>query len=467
MSKRWTIVFAVFCLVCVGMPLFVQGQSLNDSKIRYELLKKLICKVDKSKPMKQGGGFIVSPDCTRVAYVVCEKVKEFIVVDGKENKRYDCISDRYPIFSPDSKRVAYIAQQGEKQFVVVDDEEGKGYDGIWEGSLIFSPDSRQLAYVAQIGNEDFVVVNGIEEKHYEAVGDIAFSSDSKQLAYVAQKGNKQFVVVDGKEDKQYDNIKSLIFSPDKNKIAYIATEGDKQFVVVGGKEDKQYDNIKSLIFSPDGKRLAYIAEQDDEEFVVLDGVEQKHYYGIYSFVFSPDSKRFAYVANLTAPRDDVKMTSSPIPNVTPVLNVATISYADPIPIVPGSTPPQSLKFVVIIDGKESEIQYNGLRTAFLKFSPDSKRFACSVYYDSGSGITFVDGKRLSRFGGIPFFSPDSKRIAFINRNSIFIIDDSYFENYGSIGEKVIFDSPNSLHWVALERDVNQNALCVLVKIKIK
>lgn len=466
MSKRWVTMFAVCCLVCVGMPLFGQGQSLNDSKIRYELLKKLICKVDKSKPIRQGGGFIVSPDCTRVAYVVCEKVKEFIVVDGKENKRYDRISERYPIFSPDSKRVAYIAQQGEKQFVVVDEKEEKGYDGIWEGSLIFSPDSKQLAYVAQIGNEDFVVVNGKEEKHYDAVGDIAFSPDSKQLAYVAQKGNKQFVVVDGKEDKQYDNIKSLIFSPDKNEIAYIATEGDKQFVVVGGKEDKQYDNIKSLIFSPDGKRFAYIVKQDYEEFVVLDGVEQKHYYGIYSFVFSPDSKRFAYVANLTAPRDDIKMTSSPIPNVTPVSNAAPIRPAPTIPIIPGSTPPQSPKFVVIINGKESEIQYYGFDFASLKFSPNSKRFAYSVYYDSGRGITFVDGKLLSQFRGIPFFSPDSNRIVFINRNSIFI-DDSYFEGYNLIGEKVVFDSPSSLHWIALERDVNQNALFVLVKIKIK
>ncbi len=463
MSKRWTMIFAVCCLVCAVMPLFVQGESEQDSKLRYEFLKKLICKVDKPKPMKQPGRFIVSPDCTRVAYVICENGKEFVVVDGKENKQYDRIGEMYPIFSPDSKRVAYIAQQGEKQLVVVDDEEGKGYDGIWEGSLIFSPDSRHLAYVAQRDNEDFVVLNGREEKHYEAIGDFAFSPDSKQLAYVAQKGNKQFVVVGDKEEKQYDNIKSLIFSPDKNKIAYIATKGDKQFVVVGGKEEKQYDNIKSLISSPDSKRLAYIAKQDHEEFVVLDGIEQKHYYGIDSFVFSPDSKRFAYVANITAPRDDV----TPIPNDIPVQNVASIPNAPPRPILPGLISPQSPKFVVIIDGKESEMQYYGRGTTFLKFSPDSKRFAYSSY-DSGREITIVDGKPFLQYGGIPFFGPDSKRIVIISRNisrrSIFI--DGSEVGY-LIGEKVVFDSPNSFHWVTLERDVNQNTLCVLVKFKIK
>jgi len=454
MSKRWIVIFAVCCLFCADMPLFVQGQSPNDSSLRYELLKKLICKVNKSKPIRQGGRFIVSPDCTRVAYVVCEKGKEFVVVDGKENKQYDRIGEQYPIFSPDSKRVAYIAQQGKKQFAVVDEKKGKGYDGIWEGSLIFSPDSKQLAYVAQKGDEQFVVVNGKEGKHYEAVGDIAFSPDSKYLGYVAQKGNKQFVVVDGKEDKQYDNIKSLIFSPDNNKIAYIATEGDKQFVVVGDKEDKQYDSIKFLLFSPDGKRLAYIAKQDYEEFVVLDGVEQKHYYGIYSFLFSPDSKRFAYVANVTAPRDAIKMTSSPIPNI------------------PVSMAPQPPRYVVIIDGKESETQYYGFDFASLKFSPDSKRFVYSYPLDDSTGrrITIVDGKPISRFRdiplGIPFFSPDSKRIAFVNQRSI-VIDEKVVENYNLIGGKVVFDSPNSLHWINLERDANQNTLCVLVKVKIK
>jgi hypothetical protein len=104
-------IFAVCCLVCAVMPLFVQGESEQDSKLRYEFLKKLICKVDKPKPMKQPGRFIVSPDCTRVAYVICENGKEFVVVDGKENKQYDRIGEMYPIFSPDSKRVAYIAHK--------------------------------------------------------------------------------------------------------------------------------------------------------------------------------------------------------------------------------------------------------------------------------------------------------------------------------------------------------------------
>jgi hypothetical protein len=70
----------------------------------------------------------------------------FVVVDGKEEKKYDNIGGT--IFSPDSKRVAYVAGVGDKEFMVVDGKEEKIYDAIV--GTIFSPDSKRVAYVALV-----------------------------------------------------------------------------------------------------------------------------------------------------------------------------------------------------------------------------------------------------------------------------------------------------------------------------
>src|SRR3972149_2001345 len=70
---------------------------------------------------------IASPDLRRVARIAREGNKEFVVIDGKEGKRYDNIFD--VVFSPDGKRLAYMARLGERDSVVFDGQEGKQYDG--------------------------------------------------------------------------------------------------------------------------------------------------------------------------------------------------------------------------------------------------------------------------------------------------------------------------------------------------
>ncbi|MDL5502050.1 MAG: hypothetical protein QSU88_02435, partial [Candidatus Methanoperedens sp.] len=107
-----------------------------------------------------------SPDGKRIAYAAREGDKWFVVVDGKEGKRYDDILKHTPVFSPDSKRIAYAAREGNKWFVIeettdgnkfkniitfragnddakdsVNSNIGNQYDAIIEGSLLFSPDS--------------------------------------------------------------------------------------------------------------------------------------------------------------------------------------------------------------------------------------------------------------------------------------------------------------------------------------
>jgi hypothetical protein len=78
----------------------------------------------------------ISPDNRHVAYLAVEKkflsgVKWFVVLDGKELKKYDSIGINSLIFSPDSTHLAYMVFQDKKQFVVVDEAEGKQYYGIF------------------------------------------------------------------------------------------------------------------------------------------------------------------------------------------------------------------------------------------------------------------------------------------------------------------------------------------------
>jgi len=214
MSKKGLIAlcFAVF-LLCIGIAVYAQERSADRM-----VSEKFITQIDFSSLIPES--FKASPDGRRVAYVAKAGNKMFVVVDGKEEKRYDGIGKGSLIFSPDSKRVAYVAKSADKWFVVVDGKEEKEYDSISmfsrlkdvgvKGSVIFSPDGKRVAYWTEAktkaGSVLCVVVDGKEEKQYDGIGSPIFSPDSKRVAYVAKLGNMEFVVVDGKEGKRYDEI---------------------------------------------------------------------------------------------------------------------------------------------------------------------------------------------------------------------------------------------------------------------
>jgi hypothetical protein len=83
-------------------------------------------------------------------YVVRGGNKCFIVIDGKEGKRYDDIAVGSFVFSPDGKHWAYVAQENDKQFVIVDGKEGKQYNSIITiggGRIIFDT-PHDLHYLA-------------------------------------------------------------------------------------------------------------------------------------------------------------------------------------------------------------------------------------------------------------------------------------------------------------------------------
>jgi tetratricopeptide (TPR) repeat protein len=418
--------------------------------------EKLIAQIDFSSWIPQS--LKVSPDSRRVAYAAQVRNKMFVVVDvqsllrqhtnlqraqgdnkiyvivdEKKEKPYDDIGTTL-IFSPDSRRVAYDAQLGNKRFVVVNGEEKKPYDEVG-ATLIFSPDSKRIAYTARVGNQWFVVVDEKEGQPYDAIGQssLIFSPDSKRVAFAVEMKNKWFVIVDGWQKKQYDGIGSLIFTPDSEGVAYVAHLRNKQFVVVDGKkEGKQYDGILegTPIFSPDSERMAYGARIGNKFFVVEDSKENKEskkskerkpydLIGLGSFIFSPDSKRVAFAAQLNN------------------------------------------KQFFVVDGREKK-HYDSIGGS-LVFSPDSKRMAYPIIvgksYMGNKACVVVDGKKENLYDsiiqGTLSFSPDSKRVAYaarVDNKAIVVVDGKEGNPYDDIivaGEgKIIFDSPDSLHYLA-------------------
>src|SRR6266545_3584294 len=87
-----------------------------------------------------------------------------------------------PILSPDCKRVAYVSEKNAKAWVVLDGKEQARFEQIPAASLVFSLDSRHLAYIAGTKRKGFIVIDGKKQKAYDNVGTIpVFSPDSKRV----------------------------------------------------------------------------------------------------------------------------------------------------------------------------------------------------------------------------------------------------------------------------------------------
>jgi hypothetical protein len=132
---------------------------------------------------------VFSPNNEHIAYVATiregTELKHRLVVDGEETgKKYDGIST--PFFSVDG-RLAFVVRNANKSFVVLDGVEGRAYDTV--GWQRFSPDGRHLGYWAALGtgksDRRRMVVDDKEGDEFWAVSEPVFSPDGRRAAYRA------------------------------------------------------------------------------------------------------------------------------------------------------------------------------------------------------------------------------------------------------------------------------------------
>jgi hypothetical protein len=126
--------------------------------------------------------------------------KDFVVLDGKPGKEYDCITNVSMSFSPDSSRFAYrgeygrpLLDEGSTALYVIDGVEGKKYDTV--GKFVFSPDNKRTAYVAKKRKKDLVVLDGVELDLHEIIVEqsLAFGDDGA-LTYTRARDLKRCMI---------------------------------------------------------------------------------------------------------------------------------------------------------------------------------------------------------------------------------------------------------------------------------
>jgi len=110
--------------------------------------------------------FTFSPDSQRLVYIAATMVPEQrqliyqVILDNKKGENYDNIGSI--TFSPDSQSLAYIAKKDDSYFVVINGKEGKKYPEIYD-NLIFSADSKYVAYGVKIDNSLWWMVDEVKQ----------------------------------------------------------------------------------------------------------------------------------------------------------------------------------------------------------------------------------------------------------------------------------------------------------------
>jgi hypothetical protein len=204
--------------------------------------------------------------------------KTIVMDDGNKIAEYDkgrgeSLVEKSVLYSPDSKTLAYGAVRNGKHFVVIDGKEEKPHDKISE-KICFSPDSKRYGYATIDNGIWSMILDGKKDKEYQGIGWHLFSPDSKSFAYHAFDNSGGLVIFNGKEKRKYPGgILSQFygFSPDSKHFAYGVERGYDQFAVLDDIEHKKYSGIPqiSLSFSPDSKHLVYAANKNNRSMTIV------------------------------------------------------------------------------------------------------------------------------------------------------------------------------------------------------
>ncbi len=235
------------------------------------------------------GNPVISADGTKVAYavVIGALAEEAVVINGALGPKFSgAITKDSLTFSPDGQRIAYILEDKRKQEVVVDGKPGKTFDRIVKDSLVFSPDSRKLAYAGENDvkkmktKKDVIVVLGDKESDpFIEAQKLFFSPDSKTFYFIVKDvEEKNRLYKNWKKIKTSDAIVMPTFSPDGKKFAYVAGKaGSGLGVVVNGRKHRIYDDIWPISFTANSAYLYYVGTKDGQRMVVINGNEGKPY----------------------------------------------------------------------------------------------------------------------------------------------------------------------------------------------
>jgi len=210
-------------------------------------------------------------------------------------------------------------------------------------------------------------------------------------------------------------------SRDGRRIAAVLQTGSEEGIFVSGWAGVWFKRDmleKTITFSPDSQRLACIAvDTENRQFVIVDQSEKKKYERILAatLTFRPDSRHLGYVAQT------------------------------------------GTKQILVLDEEEKK-EYEGMGVlGGLVFSPDSKRLAYRVQ-SGAKQFVVVDGIEQPAYDAIslPAFGPDGSVLAYAVQKgkqwSVTVNDirGNSFSAIIDLGVGIVFDGPDSFHYLALQ-----------------
>jgi len=300
--------------------------------------------------------------------------------------------------------------------------------GATQVRVSLSPSGGHSAYVGRRGGDFIAVVDGKEAgpvytaatsnlgTGYASAGwAFFFNQDGSHLAYAVLNDTGSWsMMVDGVKGDRFAalDLKQVLLNG--KRIVYTAQTADQKWhLVVDGKTGPAYDQIQSLMMTADGVHYAFIGSKGRDKMVVLDSVDQKSYPAVSDLEMAPDG-RIAYQAM-------VSLTATGPGGNPPHLMVAglDIPHTSPFshPTYAGSTP-----------------------LHHVAFSPDGKRVAYIQRNAASSNVSvMVNGKPM----GLEYanasdlmFSPDGSRFAYVGTSattgSFVVVDGKELAGYHAI-----------------------------------
>lgn len=431
----------------------IQREEVGEIKIGAAERNGFVIKESSIATLSTDKDVYFSSNFEKMAYIntkVIENKKKYsvVLINGEEGRPYDEV--RSITFSPDGKILAYLALENEEYFVVVNGKEGKKYPFIdrlpapsnfSDNKIEFSPDGKKIIFKGTdslteksslvIQKEDF----SFEE--YKGCDNPSFSPDGKQFSYICSEG------------EYFNNLETGE-----------TTDTLTQYIVLNGKKEKTFKRI-GLLFSPDSKKILYYGlDKDKNNFIILrkeDGSESKYNFGDIHYmgpvVFSPDSQNFAFRSYRKLLDDEVEIFIALIdkngkkqeigknygnvsdPKFSPNNKISYAGYKDQ-------------KCVFVIDGIENEYgDSKGMTcsTSSIFFSGDERKFAYNIDGKLNRGENFVvfEGKKDIGYGYIEkiIFSPNNELISYVSSNysnekKVVIINGKKINEY----DQIILDS---------------------------
>ncbi|MGE4518090.1 MAG: hypothetical protein AB7E04_01095 [Desulfobacteraceae bacterium] len=472
--------FAITSIIFVS--LFICTPFINADSLKIEEKIITICTPpDQTRILDISSNF---PDYDKIGLALLKDKKMSAQINSRVYGPYPGLGKGTPFFAPESGIPVFTVFSDYKDFAVIDGKEQKKYDGL--GKIIVSSDGKNFAYRAQTGNKQFVVINGKEEKSFDGIkNDPVFSPDGKKTAYIAFEDKENgFLICGDTKYGPFRNINEVIFSPDSSKLGFIAFKDKGWHVFINGKESKTYKNAMLLKFSKSGNFACVVQNDEDKLLLLEDFKEHEAYKTIGEPFYNPEGTILSYPANTGKHWQMVVNGEKQYKFDT----LGPVTYSDSGDSY-GYTGVKNEKPTIIINGKkEKEYDSSGL----IKFSTDGRHYAYRAFskkkgwfvvWDKKEGNSYFDvkqpifspvkneiaymafkgksvvmvknhieDKEYKTIGGLPKFSPDGKHLAYYashdDKKWIMNIDgtetNTSVDNFMS-KFPIVFESENKLH----------------------